>query len=335
MPTGIGTLGSSGVLDGDLSRRSLFRGLAGAGLAAGVAEALRFAPAGAQESTPQATLPPAHRVQLGQFEVLVLADAAFPGSPALFALNAPEAELAAAMADQGLPPDGTFDVSVHPLLVEADGQRILLDTGLGAQGNLLNALSAEGIAPGDIDIVVITHMHFDHFGGALDASGAPTFPNARYLIGGEERAFWAAGPSLGELAVPAEQNDQSRQGALAALAAMEDVLEEIAPGDEIAPGITAIDAKGHTPGHLAVEINSDGEGMLHLVDGVHVPFLHLEHPDWFMRADNWPAWSLTNRKLLLDRAADENLLVATYHFPFPGIGRVTKDEVGWIWTDEG
>lgn len=320
---------------GDLSRRSLMRGLAGTGLAAGFGGALRFAPVAAQESTPTMSLPPAHRLQVGQIEVLILEDVIFPGPPSFFALNAPEAELAAELAEQGLTPDGTIDLSVHPLLVETDGQRVLLDTGIGAQGNLLNALADEGIAPGDIDVVLLTHLHFDHFGGATDASGAPVFPNARYLINGAEREFWAAGPSLEELAVPAEQNDQSRQGALAVLAALEDVLEEIAPGDEIAAGITVIDAKGHTPGHLVVEIDSDGERMLHLVDAVHVPFLHLEHPDWFMLADNWPAWSLANRKLLLDRAADENLLLATYHFPFPGVGRVTKDEVGWLWTDEG
>src|SRR3712207_1640458 len=93
---------NSGTWYGDLSRRSLFRGLAGAGLAAGFGEVLRFAPAAAQESTPTAALPPAHRVQVGQIEVLVLQDAAFQGPPALFALNAPEAELAAELAEQGL-----------------------------------------------------------------------------------------------------------------------------------------------------------------------------------------------------------------------------------------
>lgn len=336
MPTMIDDTRSARTWYGDISRRSLFRGLASAGLAAGLGDVLRFAPVAAQESTPMATLPPAHRVQVGQIEVLVLEDAAFQGPPALMALNAPEAELAAELAEQGLAPDAMIDVSVHPLLVVTDGQRVLLDTGIGTQGgNLLNALAAEGIAPGDIDIVLLTHMHLDHFGGAIDANGDPVFSNARYLINGVERAFWAAGPDLSELAVPAEQNDQSRQGALDALAAMEGLLEEIAPGDAIAPGVTVIDAKGHTPGHLAVEISSGDETMLHLVDAVHVPFLHLEHPDWFMLADNWPAWSITNRKLLLDRAADENLLVATYHFPFPGVGRVIKDEVGWLWTEEG
>ena len=111
-------------------------------------------------------------------------------------------------------------------------------------------------------------------------------------------------------------------------------LEQIAPGDEIVPGVIAIDAKGHTPGHLAVEIASDGEGMIHLVDAAHVPEIHLTNPDWFMVADNWPAWSITTRNMLLGRAAEENLLVATYHFAFPGIGRVRKDEIGWIWTPD-
>ena len=96
--------------------------------------------------------------------------------------------------------------------------------------------------------------------------------------------------------------------------------------------MTTVDARGHTPGQLGVEIASDGEGLLHIVDVAHVPAIHLQHPEWFMAADNWPAWSVTTRKALFDRAADENLLVATYHFPFPGVGRVSKDEIGWTWT---
>ena len=82
-------------------------------------------------------------------------------------------------------------------------------------------------------------------------------------------------------------------------------------------------------------MTSDGEGLLHIVDAAHIPAIHLEHPDWFLAADNWPAWTAVTRKALFDRAADENLLVATYHFPFPGLGRVTKEEIGWAWTPEG
>ena len=85
----------------------------------------------------------------------------------------------------------------------------------------------------------------------------------------------------------------------------------------------------------AVEVTSGGEGLLHIVDVAHVPAIHLEHPDWFLAADNWPAWTAVTRKALFDRAAEENLLVASYHFPFPGLGRVTKEEIGWAWTPEG
>jgi glyoxylase-like metal-dependent hydrolase (beta-lactamase superfamily II) len=329
------------VRDGRLSRRSLMGGLAAGSLAAGIGGVLRFAPpVAAQDSTPAAAGPaPAHRLSVGQIEVIVFDDGTFMGPADLFAVNASEPELTETLAAQGLTPADPIPVSVHPLLVETGDQRVLLDTGLGflndPPGRLLDSLAAEGIAPEDIDVVLITHMHTDHFGGGLDAAGALTFPNARYLIHGVEYEFWAAEPSLDELIVPDDFKQVFRQAAKDGLTAMQDTIEQIAPGDEIAPGVTVVDAKGHTPGHLAVEISSDGEGMIHIVDAAHLPEFHLTHPEWFMVADNYPAWSITTRKMLFDRAADENLLVSTYHFPFPGLGRVAKDEIGWVWTPEG
>jgi glyoxylase-like metal-dependent hydrolase (beta-lactamase superfamily II) len=326
--------------DAGLSRRSLLGGVAAGGLAATLPGVLRFAPpAAAQESTPASALAPAHRVSVGQIDVIVLNDGMFPGPADLFATNAPEADLVETLAAQGLTLEDPITIGVHPLLVETGGQRVLLDTGLGSPneppGLLLDSLAAEGIAPEEIDVVLITHMHNDHFGGALDASGALTFPNARHFINAVEYEFWWAEPSLDELIVPDEFKQVFRQAAKDALTALQDTVEQIAPGDEIAPGVTVVDAKGHTPGQLAVEVRSGDEGLLHIVDAAHLPEFHLAHPEWFMVADNYPAWSVTTRKLLFDRAADENLLVATYHFPFPGVGRVVKDEIGWIWTPQG
>ncbi len=331
----------SRLLHRDVSRRALLGGVAAGGLAAGLGGVLRFAPpAAAQDATPPTTTmgpAPAHRVSVGQIEVIVLDDGTFPGPGNLFATNAPEAALVETLEAQGLDPNA-LNLGIHPLLVETGGQRVLLDTGLGAfepGGSLMDALAAEEIAPEEIDIVLITHMHTDHFGGALNSDGLLAFPNARYLIHGVEYDFWAAEPSLDELIVPDEFKQVFRQAAADALKALGSTPEQIAPGDEIAPGVTVVDAKGHTPGQLAVEVSSDGEGLLHIVDVAHVPEIHLTHPDWFMVADNWPAWSVTTRKTLFDRAADENLLVASYHFPFPGLGRVAKDEIGWTWTPEG
>ncbi len=321
-----------------ISRRALLRATAASGVAASFGGALRLAaPVAAQESTPSAAPAAAHRVSVGEIEVVVLDDGGFPGPASLFAVNAPEAALTEVVEAQGWNPDA-IPVGIHPLLVETSGQRVLLDTGLGSfdpGGTLMAALAAEEIAPEEIDVVLITHMHFDHFGGGLDAEGKLAFPNARYLINAVEHEFWAAEPSLDELVVPEEFKQVLRQTAKDFLTAVEGTIEQIALGDEIAPGVITVDAKGHTPGQLAVEVTSGGEGLLHIVDVAHIPALHLAHPDWFLVSDNWPAWTGVTRKALFDRAADENLLVATYHFPFPGLGRVAKEEIGWSWTPEG
>ena len=334
------TIDRLSVRDGGFSRRSLLGGLAAGSLAAGLGGVLRFAvPVSAQESTPAAGPAPAHRISVGQIEVVIFDDGTFAGPATLFAVNGPEAEVTEVLAAQGLTPTDTIPLGIHPLLIETGDQRVLLDTGSGAfdpaSGKLLAALAVEGIAPEEIDVVLLTHFHVDHFGGALDQAGGLAFPNARYLINAVEHEFWSGDPSLDELVLPDEFKQLFRQPTIDTLAGLQGTIEHIAPGDEIAPGVTTVDAKGHTPGHLAVEISSDGEGLLHIVDAAHLPEFHLEHPEWFMAADNWPAWSVTTRKMLFDRAADENLLVSTYHFPFPGLGRVVKDEIGWVWTPEG
>ena len=172
---------------------------------------------------------------------------------------------------------------------------------------------------------------FDHVTGAFDAAGRPVFPNARYLVGRAEYEFWWEEPSLTELPVPDEIRQSLREAAKAALVALRGRIDQVAPGDEVASGVSVVDAAGHTPGHLAIEVAADGERLLLVGDAASQPVLHLEHPDWFAGSDNWPVQSVVSRRLLLDRAAAEDLLVATYHFPFPGLGRVAKEGDGWRW----
>jgi glyoxylase-like metal-dependent hydrolase (beta-lactamase superfamily II) len=291
----------------------------------------------AQEATPAAITPrSAQRLSVGEIDVIVLDDGVFAGPTSLLAVNAPDITLAETLATEGLSVMDTVPLDIHPLLIETSGQHVLLDTGSGlsvpGSGKLLAALDAEGIAPQEIDVVLLTHFHIDHYGGALDANGAHAFPNARYLINAVEYEFWAGEPTLDELVLPDDFKALFRQSSRDALAALQGTLELIGPGDEIAPGVKTVDARGHTPGQLGVEIASAGEGLIHIVDAAHLPAFHLQHPEWFMAADNWPAWTVTTRKALFDRAAAENLLVSTYHFPFPGVGHVSKDEIGWIWT---
>jgi glyoxylase-like metal-dependent hydrolase (beta-lactamase superfamily II) len=279
----------------------------------------------------------AHRFTLGQLDVFVLDAGAFQFGSHFPVINAPPQALAAALAKSNLPA-GDVPFPVHPLLIETAGQRVLVDTGVGP-GQLLGgvdtlpaALAAAGIAPAEIDIVLFTHLHFDHGSGAVNAAGLPAFPNARYLVGQTEYEFWWGEPSLAELPLPDEVRQLLRQTGKAPLLALQGKIEQIAPGDEVASGVRVVDAPGHTPGHLAVEVSSDGERLIHMGDAASQPILHLEHPDWFAGSDNWPAQSMMTRRALLDRAATANMLVATYHFPFPGVGRVTIDGDGWRWT---
>ena len=323
----------------DLSRRTLLRGLAGGGLAAAIPiGGLRLAPhAAAQEATPPGEPAAAHRFQVGQRDLWVFDDGAYTAPGFFLAVNAPPRALAEAMAEVGQSPEA-YTTTMNILLIDTGEQLVLIDTGFGGvgpfaetTGRLVPALQAEGIAPEEIDVVLLTHLHGDHFGGVADAAGKPAFPNARYLINQAEYEFWWAEPSLVELAIPDDFKQLFREGAKGALVAVQDKIEQIAPGDEIAPGVTVLAAPGHTPGHLAVEVVSDGERLLHVVDAAGDPVLHLQHPDWFFAPDNWPAQEILTRRQLFDRAAQENLLVQAYHFAFPGLGHVQQDGDGWTW----
>jgi glyoxylase-like metal-dependent hydrolase (beta-lactamase superfamily II) len=123
-----------------------------------------------------------------------------------------------------------------------------------------------------------------------------------------------------------------RRAAKDVLVALRGRIEQIEPGDEIAPGISVEAAPGHTPGHVAVEVAAGRERLLHVVDAAADPVLNLRHPDWFLAPDLWPVQALRTRRRLFDRAAAEDLLVLTSHFPFPGLGRVTVHGDGWQWA---
>lgn len=304
----------------DPSRRALL-----GGLGAGVLAALLPVPRGraAQPQTTGAALPDGAGVlrYRGAAAMDVLKAASFGFDAATIAANADAAEVEALVARHGVPLPLAAAVDVPHR--GGDGGPVLIDAG-PAGSALPAALAAAGTRPEDVALVVISHWHPDHLGGAV-ADGAPAFPNATVRFPAEELAFLeeaGAGGSGG----PATALGQVRVLRDAG------VLEPYGDGDEVAPGVRAVAAFGHTPGHHAFVL--DG-ALLHLADAAANPLVSLARPDWAFAFDGDPAAAAETRRRLLGRAVDEGLVLFASHFPFPGLGHVARDGDGFRFTPTG
>jgi len=256
------------------------------------------------------------RIALGGFEVTTLLAGTMPREDphSIFGLNVDEATFEQVAQDALLPVD-VAQFFFTPTLVNTGEALVLFDTGLDAAG-ITAALTAAGYTPDQVDIVVLTHMHGDHIGG-LSGDGGVTFPNARYVTGTTEYDHWAA---AGDDTFDAKMRPLAEQTTM------------IAPGGTAASGITAVEAFGHTPGHMAYMLESGGKSLLIAADFANHPVFSLEQPDWEVKFDmDKPAAAATRRKLLDMLAADATPFIG-YHMPFPAMGYVEKrgDGYGYI-----
>lgn len=221
------------------------------------------------------------------------------------------------------------------LLLETGTKRVLIDTGAGpltpTTGHLLSRLGEHGFAAEDIDVVILTHAHPDHIGGAVDERGEAAFPNASYVMSAEEWRFWTSEHlDLSRIDLPAEIRDLLTSTAKRALTPLKTHLDLLEQPSEVVPGVHCVPAAGHTPGHLAVVIASGASQLLYAADAVLHP-LNIEHPQWQTAFDLAPGQAADTRRKLLDRAAAEDLLFMAYHFPSGRPGQVRTKEHKWTW----
>jgi glyoxylase-like metal-dependent hydrolase (beta-lactamase superfamily II) len=271
------------------------------------------------QQAPGEAFPP-FRFKQGDFDFTILSDGYFTLPGSVFAPEASLAERAEAVEKLGFK-DDTIRSRANIPVITRGSEVILVDVGAGqkyepTEGLLTANMTALGIDPASVSRIVFTHGHPDHIWGTLTETGSLRFPNATYYIGETEWNFWmdpdfrtSMPDVLHPFAIGAQRD----------LSAVRERLVMLKPGDEVVPGIAALDTAGHTPGHLSFEV-AGGEGMIITADAATNHVISFEHPSWRFGYDMLPDVAIRNRALLLDKAATDRVKLLGYHWAYPGVG---------------
>lgn len=223
------------------------------------------------------------------------------------------------------------------LLVQTGGLNVLVDAGRGDKtpakaaaflklerpgGGLSGALARLGLAPADIHLVIDTHLHDDHCGGntVFDAAGGivPAFPNAEYVV--QRREYEDA----------SRPNERTRATYLAANFQMlveSGQMRLLDGGAELAPGVRGVVTPGHTPGHMSVMLESQGQRALFVSDLASFA-VHFERLGWMTAYDVEPLVTLETKRRWQQWALDTGALLMFVHDPKRRAGRLTLDAEG-------
>ena len=221
-------------------------------------------------------------------------------------------------------------LSIHALLVEAPGLRLVVDTCVGNDKprslsggralatDFLQAFEAAGWTRDSVDAVICTHMHVDHVGWntmLVDGKFVPTFPNARYILGRIEFEHWSAEGDAEQQAILADSVQPILDAGLAEFVGLDYVLS---------PNVRLVPTTGHTPGHVSVLIESEGESAVITGDMSHHP-CQLAHPDWSPTFDSDKTAAAVTRARMFAEWADQAILVIGTHYAAPTAGHVRRD----------
>jgi glyoxylase-like metal-dependent hydrolase (beta-lactamase superfamily II) len=280
-----------------------------------------------------------YRFQVGQIKATVLSDGLIGGPPTVYANDAPEAELQEVLRRAFLPTDH-MTLQLNTLLLEVGGRRILLEAGAGATmgpnaGRVFDNLAAVGLGAGDIDTIVVSHTHPDHVGNLRNSEGKKAFPNAVVYAPRADWDFFVRNdPDLSYMPVTRDFRDRFAAAIKRSVEPIAKDIELYEAGVEIVPGLTTIAAPGHTPGMATFLLHSGSDQLLLTADLAYHPVVNIDHP-WRPGPDRDKDTALASRRRIFDMAATDRLLVLGFHYPFPGLGRMLKTDMGYAWVPAG
>lgn len=261
------------------------------------------------------------KVQVGDIEIIAIQDSAMDMPLNLFKGPLSDEKRNSYAQNATAEPDSkTVLASDNVFVIKTADQTILVDSGLGdlaePESFFSTRLAQAGLTPEDIDLVILTHMHYDHIGGLLK-SGKAVFPKAKILVSNLEKSFWLNPDMLNE-----EYYKSNAELVHRVATVYPERFEGFDFDEELAPGVLSLNAVGHTPGHTAFLVSSGDNAILFAGDFLNAAALQFPNPDESAVFDVDPAKAAETRKAILHRAATETLPVAGVHVPFPGIGYV-------------
>jgi glyoxylase-like metal-dependent hydrolase (beta-lactamase superfamily II) len=261
--------------------------------------------------------------KVGQKLVTVINDSFFQLAEA-YLTNLPEGDIGQQLQRAFRPAPPVLTTNVF-LIQSAEHPPLLIDAGMGTKmapavsGQLQVALSFLGLSPEDIGLVLLTHLHGDHYYGLLDSQGQKSFPNAKVWVADAETTYWFENKQLKE---------QDQQNAADAQLALQPYERLRVPSGEIVPGITAVGLPGHTPGQTGFLVQSEGEELLFCADILSLPVIQAAMPIVGFATDVDHELAVQTRISTLQRAADQRLLLAGPHFEYPCLHYVEQNKTG-------
>ena len=316
----------------EVSRRHLVLSAAAAG-AIGLSRPLAFIGDALAQKAPEAGKG-VKSFKVGDIQMTMLYDGSVDRANAAgFVRNASVADVGGALNAAALP-EGNIPNLFSVPLARVGGRNILFDAGTGGQvggstGMLAANMKAAGLSAGDIDVVLISHFHPDHIFGLMEKdTNAPSYPKAEIIMPTDEYNWWTDAGVI-------ERLPEARRGLARRIQAVfpdwrqKGRIKLIAANAEVAPGIRAVEAPGHTPGHTAWHVASGKDQLLVLADTVTFDPVFLRNPDWQPAFDQDGNMAAESRKRILERAIADKAMVAAYHFVFPAAGTIARDGNGF------
>jgi len=303
-------------------------------LASACLSSLAFVPIASHAEAPMGKVqaPGFYRTMVGDVEVTVLFDGTMK-LPVTQLLQGDATKIGDALRRNFL--GQQVETSVNGFLVNTGSKLVLIDAGAGTTsgpgtGALAGNLRAAGYRPEQVDEIYITHMHGDHVGGLVNAKGR-TFPNAVLRIDKRDTDFWLSEDVMNR--APAEVQGYFK-ASMASVNPYKQAgkLKTFEGPTQLVPGVRAISAYGHTPGHTAYVVESKGEQLVLWGDLVHVAAVQFEDPAVTIDFDIDQATARQARLAAFADAAKGGYWVGAAHLPFPGIGHLRAADKGYVFV---